>query len=61
MNERRYQHKIKTVKTAMFSLTLAKLDAQLLDHVNQETQGGWELVTIASQGYHHRLILRKPV
>jgi len=59
MSNARWQYKVETVKTSVWSSDPKKGDAQIEDRLRRLGNEGWELITVASYGHYNRLYLKR--
>ena len=59
-------YKVETfeIKSGLFGVTIAKMDAQLADFINAQEAAGWELVSMneiasESKNFQYKLAFRK--
>jgi len=59
MSERRWQYKVETVKTSMWSTKSEKHDGIIQDRLTRLGLEGWELISVATYGHLNRLYLKR--
>jgi len=59
MSSGRWQYKVQTIKTSVWSSNTDKHDAQIQDRLTRLGVEGWELVSVASYGHLNRLYLKR--
>ena len=59
MSNARWQYKVETVKTSVWTSKVKHHDATIQDRLNRLGLEGWELVSVVSYGHHNRLYLKR--
>lgn len=59
MSDRRWQYKVETVKTSVWTGKVEKIDAQIQDRLTRLGIEGWELVSVLPSGTYQRLYLKR--
>ena len=59
MSERRWQYKVETIKTSIWSSKAEQHDATIQDRLTRLGVEGWELVAVIPYGHMNRLYLKR--
>ncbi len=59
MSNARWQYKVETIKTSVWTSNAEKHDRVIQDRLTRLGNEGWELVAVAAYGHLHRLFLKR--
>jgi len=60
MRDGRWQYKVETYKSSMWSYKPEKVDAQINEKLTRLGMEGWELVAIKPFGHYTQMYLKRP-